>query len=364
MSYSDEKDNVIPFPDNRAEYENAAFWIVRLNRGLSEDEQTALGQWLQDSPDNPRLLFELAAFWDELDQLSELAALFPLEPSLTVAQPKPIRWTSSWVVATCLVLALGLAGVFSYEFMQSGALWSTPSVEFSQRLVTGVGERVTEILPDGSEVMLNTDTELLVRYQQSERLIDLLQGEAYFTVSHDPARPFGVRVGEHVVQAVGTAFNVRIDLEGEVELIVTEGIVQILDNHRDEDEQLTDTPSWRNRSLVGTGMVQGQTTRLPSDSRTVSHEIRQLDLDDLQVRLAWQHGVLIFEGEPLDIVLQEFTRYTSTDFILGSRELGDLRVGGYFTAGDIDGLLLTLKDNFGIRSERISTSRILLQPAR
>lgn len=85
----------------------------------------------------------------------------------------------------------------------------------------------------------------------------------------------------------------------------------------------------------------------------------QLLMDFMAFRSSLRRFVArIVKPQDIDDILQE------TYFILGSRELGDLRVGGYFTAGDIDGLLLTLKDNFGIRSERISTSRILLQPAR
>lgn len=99
MAVNDDKDNVIAFPGDpssgdRAALESAAFWIARINKGISDEDRVALGKWLQESDDNPRLLFELAEFWDDLDQLSELASLFPLNLEL----PKG-RSRSIWAVA-------------------------------------------------------------------------------------------------------------------------------------------------------------------------------------------------------------------------------------------------------------------------
>lgn len=365
MPNSDEKDNVISFPGSRAEYEDAAFWIVRLNRGLSDEEHVALGQWLARNTENPRILFELAEFWDELDQLSELASLFPLEPGSHAARPPARAWSAKWAWAGCLLLIICLGGIFTHDRILSGASSAINADSFEQSFMTAVGERVTEKLPDGSEVTLNTDTELRVRYGGDDRIIDLLEGEAYFSIVHDAERPFGVRVGEHIVQAVGTAFNVRIQSEGEVEVTVTEGIVQILEEVDGQDGQpRNDVTPWWKRSLGGTGLVQGQVAMLDRQDGPTVREVSSLAPVDLEVRLAWQRGILIFEGEPLETVLDEFSRYTSTAFMLGSHELADLRVGGYFRAGDIDGLLLALEDNFGIRAERISAKRILLQPAR
>jgi transmembrane sensor len=74
--------------------------------------------------------------------------------------------------------------------------------------------------------------------------------------------------------------------------------------------------------------------------------------------------MMVFQGEPLPQMLGEFGRYTDTQFVLDGDDLRDVRVGGYFRAGDVDGLLLALRENFKIDSERLGTDRIVLRTAR
>jgi transmembrane sensor len=191
----------------------------------------------------------------------------------------------------------------------------------------------------------------------------LLRGEAHFTVAHNVERPFGVHAVWHVVQAVGTAFNVRLQQGGAAEVTVTEGVVQILD-----DAQTTTTDAialaddWWTRPALGAGLLPGQVAVFDARSGTAkAPEVRKLDPEDIEIRLAWQDGMLIFESEPLNEVLAEFSRYTAVEFALEDARLGDQRIGGLIGAGDIEGLLNTLRDNFQIEAERESEARIVLR---
>jgi transmembrane sensor len=83
----------------------------------------------------------------------------------------------------------------------------------------------------------------------------------------------------------------------------------------------------------------------------------------MDARLAWQRGMLIFQGETLEVVLSEIDRYTNTDFLLADDSLRSVRIGGYFRAGDIDGLLIALRENFNIDSRRDEKNRIILSVA-
>ena len=73
--------------------------------------------------------------------------------------------------------------------------------------------------------------------------------------------------------------------------------------------------------------------------------------------------MLIFEGEPLSIALAEISRYTTSDFEIIDSELADINVAGYFKAGDIDGLLLSLQSNFDINFSKTADGTILLTAA-
>ena len=79
-----------------------------------------------------------------------------------------------------------------------------------QVYVTQIGEQQTIVLPDQSQILLNTDSRVAVSYQADRRLLTLHKGEAHFDVAHDAKRPFDVYAGGGRVNAVGTAFTVRM----------------------------------------------------------------------------------------------------------------------------------------------------------
>jgi transmembrane sensor len=70
--------------------------------------------------------------------------------------------------------------------------------------------------------------------------------------------------------------------------------------------------------------------------------------------------MIVFTGEPLEQVLAEVDRYTTTRFVIADDTLRDVRIGGYFRAGDVDGLLVALRENFLIDSRRDAQGRVVL----
>lgn len=73
-----------------------------------------------------------------------------------------------------------------------------------------VSDKQQHILPDGSRVILNPNSkiQLVDNYNGNDRVV-YLQGQAFFEVKKDPARPFIVRSGKIMTTAVGTSFMVR-----------------------------------------------------------------------------------------------------------------------------------------------------------
>jgi transmembrane sensor len=344
MKRSDTGGKVVPFSSGAAE--EASLWLARLDRGLSEAEREQLSRWLLHRA-NAAALHELAAFWNTSELLLDLP--------MTQHMQSRRRWLA---VAAFMVAAIGLSLYFYLP-----QLWPANTPQFERNYRTAVGEHVTEILPDGSTLTLNTNTEVQVRYLEHERVARLLRGEAHFMVAHATERPFGVRVGEHIVQAVGTAFNVRVQTPDDIEVMVTDGVVRIL-NESEAAPAASQAPTqWWLQPALGGNLVKGQVARLDEEASAAPLAVTQLDAEGIEVRLAWQRGELVFEGEPLRTVLDEFSRYTTTRFMLASESMATVRVGGFFKAGDIDGLLATLDEDFRIRAERVTNGLILLLPA-
>jgi transmembrane sensor len=91
------------------------------------------------------------------------------------------------------------------------------------------GRRVIA-LSGGSHVTLGARTELPTRFTASRRVVVLNRGEAWFNVAHDSQRPFLILAGSGAVTAVGSKFDVRRELDtnlDEVVVTVDTGVVEV-----------------------------------------------------------------------------------------------------------------------------------------
>lgn len=75
---------------------------------------------------------------------------------------------------------------------------------------TSIRERRPLRLDDGSQLALNADTALDIRFDSKQRLIQLYRGEMLVKTAQDPTqRPFIVQTGEGRARALDTRFSVR-----------------------------------------------------------------------------------------------------------------------------------------------------------
>ena len=334
---------LVRFPNLREARQEASHWVVRVDRGLNAEESASLRSWAA-SPLNKRALREMAGLWSDMSVLRSLAEMFPLDGPQAAPPARALHWAPLALAAS--IAAVFVVGLFSYR--QDG----TPLVSVSagapvQLLQTPVGESRTVSLRDGSDVVLNTDTELSVQFAGGNRDLHLAHGEAHFRVAHDAHSPFRVFVGGRTVEAVGTEFSVRLRDGGAVDVLVTDGKVRVEDANGGAGSPARFVAARQVLQLDGAG----QGTPAP---------VAPAELDR---RLAWQRGMLIFQGEPLKVVLEEFSRYTTQDLAIADSHLAGLRVGGYFRAGDVDALLIALRHNFHIESNRDERGRIVLSAA-
>lgn len=323
--------NVIKLPSKEQRYDQASEWIARLDRQLSSEEKLALQAWIAEHPDNQSILLEMAALWDKMDSLQRLASLFPEHKT----NLSPISYRHLASAASIVLLTLGLW--FAWYITTKTPQNASPDFVYQ----TDIGEQSTVTLQDGTQMVLNTNTQVLVNYSQSARLLTLLQGEVYVEVTRDPARPLSVIAGDNYVQAVGTAFNVEINNDQAIELVVIEGKVKVGIHQGVTTTRSTPStarPEQEKLLVAGESLLMNDTTE---PVKTVSN-------DDIEVKLSWRRGNLIFRGESLEDAVREIERYTSVEFVFMDEDLKKVRVAGLFRAGDVDGLLATLRENFNI----------------
>jgi transmembrane sensor len=338
-----------PPPDKRET--EASIWISRLDRGLSDEETKELEAWMTQHRDNQAALFELARLWDRLDSLSRLGDLVQRNAQRSL----PARTSLRIAAVTAALGLLGWLGLFYVDTSRDQAMSEPSEVMTSDRTFeTAVGEQSTVNLIDGSRVVLNTNTRIKVRYTRQHRLVTLERGEMNIRVAEDSARPLSVVAGEAIIQAVGTEFNVQISADQRIELLVTEGRVLVGVHRPSRSAAGESEPAVLPLSSVT--VTAGKELILGSDEERVT----EVSPVELEVKLSWQSGNLVFRGESLEEAVEEIGRYTSVEFVILDDELRKVRIAGLFKAGDVDGLLAALRENFDIAYQRTDERIVLL----
>ncbi|AQT60404.1 FecR family protein [Cellvibrio sp. PSBB023] len=343
--------NIYQFQTESQIYDDASLWIARLDRGLSDEETEALRHWLSLSPKHKDCLLEMAHLWDRMDSLSVLSELF--DPPVAQAPVRRTFGRTGWAVAaSVLLVVLAVKLLVPATLVQAPTPAPSPlqaSSGTSNTLYeTGIGAHSTVNLPDGTRMLLNTNTQVSVTYSEHQRLLILKKGELLVEVAHDKQRPLRVQVGDKVVEAVGTAFNVYLKDEANFDVIVTEGRVKVK-ALADMADSSIESPTKADRVQEFQELGRGEKLSVRESQAVAVETIGATVIHD---RLSWRDGNLVFRGETLQDALDQLSRYTPENFKVVDPRISDVRIAGLYKAGDVDGLLLALKENFNIASMR------------
>jgi transmembrane sensor len=155
-----------------------------------------------------------------------------LDNERPVATTHRTRLHTPWLrVAAGIVIAVGSIATWRLVSTRRNATAAiAPNAEsaFANDIRTPNGTRQTITLGDGSQVTLNAGSRLRWSDSGHGPRDVYLDGEAYFSVTHDPARPFRVHARDALAHDLGTRFIVRAYPElPHVEVVVTEGSVSL-----------------------------------------------------------------------------------------------------------------------------------------
>jgi len=329
----------------------AADWVVQLRSpDRPVDCEQSFADWLRESPVHVREYLRAVEVWEGLahpdvgggrsrDEFIKAASDSNLVELPTAAPPSTsyrsgFRWRR-------VGFAIALTGVFALAYFG----WQQTTVI---KVTTGLGEQHSEVLPDHSVVELNTQSEIRVGFTAAERRVELVRGEAFFDVAKDPARPFIVVTDLATAKAVGTRFSVYRALSGTI-VTVAEGRVLVLDKQAKADAPANSAERTDVVEVVPGTQAEAQPGR-PVQMRKAN----------VERTFAWRERRLVFEGEPLATVVEEFNRYNSPPLVISDPRLRDERISGVFGANDPESLLdfLAKVDHISITRDANQTIRI------
>lgn len=287
--------------------EQAAEWAVRDSAGpLSDEQQRALEQWCAADPRHAQAYEFARTTWADLGSLAQIVPPVRRASPSTLARPVPRRSRlrrAMTGVAALLVLAFGVA--------QAPQLL----LDWRADYITAAGEVSRVTLPDGSLVDLDSRSAITLAFDDRERRVHLLAGEAVFSaapVSAHERRPFVVEYAGATTRALGTRFVVGQAGEG--------GWVGMLE-HRVAVDLLTPPARGRADQVV----EQGQSVRYDHVSG-----VRPWPEQNLLRATDWERGVLVFERQPLAEVVARLNRYRPGRLMVVDSQLAQREVSGVF----------------------------------
>lgn len=312
----------------------ASEWLLRLNSDPSDDDVADWLRWCESDAQNLQAFEQINADWRDVISLRQDAAFSARElgdvreEANKPASARPWVWALAAIVA-CIAIALGFFGLETFRDRSIDA----------QHIIAGT-ENETTALPDGSLVTLRAQAAVKVRFARSARWLEVAQdGEAYFKVKHDPARPFIVRAGEITIQAIGTAFDVKHDAD-RIRVVVAEGSVKISSR----------TAHWTFEA--------GQQFEYSQAANRVN-----LARIDVEHALRWREGEFAYEKVALADVIRDVNRYYAGRIVIRDPRVSEMSYTGTVFVSALDDWLEALASKYPVRVVTGPDGQVALESA-
>ncbi len=308
--------------------------FMKMNSGETSDSDNQFFEVCKKN--NPDLLEE----YDELESLWNELGVHAIETSLVDTQKQETNSTSGrathflnprLAIAASIVLLASFIGILNFS-------WNSDFLHYK----TERGERLVVSLEDGSNVHLNSLTDVQVNIDESKRIIKLIKGEALFDVAHDESRKFIVQTTHGSIQAIGTEFNVSV-ISDDIEITIIEGTVLVKSNENDRDSEVSEI------AVVGEQVL--------IDSFGI---IESSKMEDAEQVIAWTRGKLVFSGEPLYQALLKINLHSKHNILVKDPRLRNLPLFGVFNTGDTLGFISAIEEAFPVQPLEVSVNATLL----
>jgi transmembrane sensor len=335
-----------PLEQARSVIEEAAEWHGRLADAPDDQElRTAVDAWKTADPAHMLAFADVEIAHATARSMAETPELLALRHE-TLGRLVASRQTPWRAIAASVALLVAIGGGwFGWQALRPGAGGAPQIAAVEPGLYrTGIGERLTVTLDDGSTAVLNTQSRLRVAYTATERRLVLETGQALFEVAKGQKRPFMVVAGDRTIVAHGTMFDVRLGGKAGVEVALIEGEVSVRNNAAPQSHAITLKP----REVLSVTASAASVKPIAEPDQVVS----------------WRDGMVVFENEDLTSAVAEMNRYSRQAIILEGDGLKTIRVSGAFRTGESGAFVEALQLSFPVGIAERTPEKIVLVPGR
>ena len=314
-----------------------------------------------------QLLFTALATADAAEQLKLLKQKVEEADKAAVVELNPVNrsrkgWFSYLKYTAIAAAVLVITG--TWLFHKAKPVNSAPSRTI--QYICKPGERKSVQFPDGTQVILNAGSEILLgsHYGQTTREV-FLKGEAFFEVHHNKKVPFIVHTVTMDVKALGTAFNVKsYHDEKRTETVLIRGLVEVT-LKKDSNRKLLLHPdekvSWT-EAKTNNGTITPVAVNKTQPAQAIIQPVKKMDNGTVK-ELAWVQNSLAFDDETFEEIAYQLNRWYNVSIQFRSADIRQFHFTATFKKESIEQVLDILKASkaFNYRVEAEKTIMIYKQ---
>jgi ferric-dicitrate binding protein FerR (iron transport regulator) len=209
---------------------------------------------------------------------------------------------------------------------------------YTQQRVAEKGQRLSFKLPDNSTVILNSGSRVKYTTDFKNHRDIWLFGEAFFKVTKNVSSPFTVHTESLNVQVLGTEFSINSETVNKT-ISLKKGSVKV--SLQESKDEIYLKP---NEELV-----------FNSNTNTIVK--RHFDVEKT---MAWKDNILVLDGEKFEGVKEKIERFYGVNFMLGDKDIADLRIRGVFKDQNIAEFISSVEFITNCRIVQIKPSNYLI----
>jgi ferric-dicitrate binding protein FerR (iron transport regulator) len=280
----------------------------------SEEELKRLQDWLANHEHDKDLNSLLESEWNKNDYKETFVDFHEVEEKINHFESEKkdkilpvfnnfVKSYQKWAAVLLLPVILITAYIYFFHNSREPVYFTT---------IAERGQKSQIVLPDGSKVWLNSETELKysANFGKQNRFVELT-GEAFFEVAKDPRIPFIVSTGYTKVRVKGTSFNIKAyAAEDEIETSLIEGKIE-----------LTMYPDPSNTSQKTIEMFPGQSLIFNKVNKKLKQNNAETDEN-----IGWKNNQLIFRNDSFDNLVKKIERWYNVEIIYDEAKLKDQRL--------------------------------------
>ena len=333
--------------------------IIRfLQDNATAEEKTLLESWLKENKSNQIEFESIRKTWDLTSRLNQIRSLDVITARKRIKGAIPEFRKSKgmfyyWQKIAAIIIIPLMISVAGYFYFFSQRL---NDKVFQQTITSSYGTRNHLSLPDGTEVWLNSGSEIRFpsKFIDNRREV-FLEGEAFFKVTDDKLRPFYVNLGEMSVKAEGTSFNIAAyKKDNAFETTLISGEILLVKRRQTRKDIILFKMEPNQHTIYDKSMKKITLYEEELVSETDASDIGVIksvdagpipqEVDKFENKYtSWINGKLIFRNDPMDEVVKRLGRWYNVDIQLQDTILYDFRYTATFIDETLEQVLDLLK---------------------